>query len=176
MTWIITAGGTQFDLLNPTASAVHPRDIAASLARICRFNGHCRDHYSVAEHSLRVAELVAPEHKLVALLHDATEAYVGDMVSPLKQMLPAYQQIEQRIWHIICERFGISPTLPAEVHQADLTMLATERRDLMPAHPEEWACLAGVTPISGVIKPLTATHARFYYEKALLSALGGAAQ
>lgn len=173
MTWIITASGRRFDLLNPQPDAIAPRDIAFSLAKICRFNGHCTGHYSVAEHSLRVAELVAPEHKLAALLHDATEAYVGDMVSPLKQMLPAYQQIEQRIWHVICDRFGINPTLPEEVHQADLTMLATERRDLMPAHPDQWACLVGITPISSTIKPLSAIHARFQYEEALLEALGG---
>lgn len=84
MTWILTQSGQQFDLLRPTASMIKPVDIAHALSRLCRFNGHTRAHYSVAQHSLIVASLVPVEHQLVALLHDAPEAYIGDMTRPLK--------------------------------------------------------------------------------------------
>lgn len=130
MTWILTQSGQQFDLLRPTASMIKPVDIAHALSRLCRFNGHTRAHYSVAQHSLIVASLVPPEHQLVALLHGATEAYIGDMTRPLKAVMPEYQYVENQIWLAVCERFD----LPSCVKQADMVALATERRDLMPEH------------------------------------------
>jgi len=172
MSWILTHSGVQFDLLDPKAEAVHPSDIAHSLARLCRFNGHCENHYSVAEHSLRVAALVPEEHHLVALLHDATEAYVGDMVRPLKQSLPGYQHIEQRIWRIICTRFDIDPVLPACVHEADMVMLATERRDLMPEHPAQWECLDGIAPLKERINLMSVPHAKWAFHQRLMELLG----
>ncbi|HCF1831058.1 TPA: phosphohydrolase, partial [Pseudomonas aeruginosa] len=77
-------------------------------------------------------------------LHDATEAYIGDMVRPLKELLPDFRQIEAVIWSAICERFDLDEQLPAEVKRADLIALATERRDLMPFHQDEWGCLEGI--------------------------------
>ena len=69
MTWILTQSGQQFDLLRPTAAMIKPVDIAHALSRLCRFNGHTRAHYSVAQHSLIVASLVPAEQQLAALLH-----------------------------------------------------------------------------------------------------------
>src|ERR1700712_675426 len=148
MTQILTYLGKSFDLSAPDADLIDPRDIAHALAHICRFGGHTRKFYSVAQHSCIVADLVPEEHKLAALLHDATEAYCGDVVQPPKQVLPAYRDIEQRLWTSICERFWIDPLLPDCVQQADMIALATERRDLMQPTSDTWVCLDGVAPMA----------------------------
>lgn len=172
MTWILTRTSVRFDLLNPTPDKVRPEDIAYALARICRFNGHTRCHYSVAEHSIRVAALVPVEHQLAALLHDAPEAYIGDVSSPLKALLPEYRAIEQRIWSAICERFGIPTELPQCVKQADLTMLATERRDLMPYHSDAWPCLDGIEPDEAEIGAMEVINARSAFLTSLYDLMG----
>ena len=159
MTWILTHSGQQFDLLRPTAGMIKPLDIAHALSNLCRFNGHTRTHYSVAQHSLIVASLVPAKHQLAALLHDATEAYVGDMTRPLKAVLPEYKYIEHQIWLAVCERFNILPDLPACVSFADMVALATERRDLLPEHPGAWDYLRGVPPMTETIVPLPAVYA-----------------
>lgn len=169
MTWILTQSGQQFDLLRPTASMIKPVDIAHALSRLCRFNGHTRAHYSVAQHSMIVANLVPAEHQLVALLHDATEAYIGDMTRPLKAVMPEYQVIEHQIWLAVCERFNIQPDLPACVKQADMVALATERRDLMPKHPGTWDCLRGVQPRKETIVPLSADSASMMFFSQLMA-------
>lgn len=171
MSWILTNSGQRFDLLEPRASMVHPQDIAHSLAMQCRFNGHCGTFYSVAQHSLIVASLVPTEHKLQALLHDATEAYIGDIVRPLKQAVPELRQMEHHIWGAICARFDIDPVLPACIHDADMIALATERRDLMPEHQDEWACLAGTQPMGQFIKAWAFEEARLRYWQDLMQLL-----
>lgn len=168
MTWILTASGRQFDLLNPNAAMVAPFDIAHALAHLCRFNGHTRQHYSVAQHSLLVADLCPEKHQLAALLHDATEAYIGDMVRPLKQVMPQYRQVEATIWQAICDRFNLEPILPECVVHADLVLLATERRDLMPDHPGEWDCLKGIPAMPEHITPLSAQEASLQFFRRLM--------
>src|SRR5690606_1860687 len=103
MTWILTHSGYKFDLLNPTAAMVHPADIVHALSMICRFNGHCRRHYSVAQHSLTVVAILALEdrpddEKLAGLLHDAPEAYISDLTRPLKQAMRGFSTARQRTW------------------------------------------------------------------------------
>ncbi|KAF6692720.1 phosphohydrolase [Pseudomonas sp. EKM23D] len=169
MTWILTQSGQQFDLLCPTAPMIRPVDIAHALSRLCRFNGHTRTHYSVAQHSMIVASLVPAEHQLAALLHDATDAYIGDMTRPLKAVMPEYQVIERQIWLAVCERFSIQPDLPACVKQADMVALATERRDLMPEHPGIWDCLRGVQPMKENIVSLSADSASMMFFSQLMA-------
>jgi len=168
MTWILTRTGRRFDLLMPMADQVSTLDIAHALGNICRFNGHTSRPYSVAQHSLLVSSIVPAEHQLAALLHDATEAYVGDMVRPLKALLPDYSAIENGIWLVICERFNLDPQLPACIHEADMIALATERRDLMPEHGESWPCLEGITPLAATLPAWTSEHARITYHNQLL--------
>lgn len=166
MSFIITFTGKRVDLLEPAAAMIEPADIAHSLSMQCRFNGHTRAFYSVAQHSYIVADLVPEQWQLQALLHDATEAYVGDVVSPLKQALPEFRQIEMRVWHAICARFNIDPVLPSCIHDADLAALATERRDLMPAHKDEWPCLVGAIPMQARIKPWSQPEAaQFFFDR-----------
>ncbi|MCY1366462.1 hypothetical protein D9M69_533590 [compost metagenome] len=178
MSWILTRSGRKFDLARPTADMVDPTDIAHSLSMQCRFNGHTRSFYSVAQHCCLVADLVPAEHQLAALLHDATEAYVGDMVRPLKDgmrehanslgLLSLYDEVEDRVWVAICNRFNLNPELPDYVKHADLVALSTEKRDLMPEHPEPWACLEGVDPHAAFIDPWQPSYAAIHYHHRLL--------
>lgn len=171
MTQILTFLGKTIDLRAPDAQQIDPRDIAHALGQICRFGGHTSKFYSVAQHSCIVADLVPEEHKLAALLHDATEAYCGDVVQPLKQVLPAYRDIEQRFWISICERFWIDPLLPECVLQADMIALATERRDLMQPTFDTWVCLDGVAPMAKSIRPWGVLEARETYFQRLMDQL-----
>lgn len=125
------SNGEYFDLLDPASGVWGPAEIADGLAKCCRFAGHCMGFYSVAEHSLLVAELVAPEHRLAALLHDAAEAFTGDITKPLKGLLPEFKAIEDRIERAIFDRFGVAWPMPPEVKAADMMMLGVEQQKLM---------------------------------------------
>lgn len=173
MSWILTRSGRQFDLLNPTADMICTHDIAHALARLCRFNGHTHTHYSVAQHSLIVCSLVPQKDQLPALIHDATEAYLGDMTRPLKALMPEYREIELRVWHAICDFFNIEPILPESVIRADMVALATERRDLMPQHPGEWECLKGIPAMPERIPPLSAQEANLQFFSRLMELMQG---
>ena len=171
MNWILTSTGKRFDLYEPDADMIDPRDISHALAHLCRFNGHTREFYSVAQHSCIVAELVPEEHKLAALLHDATEAYLGDMTRPLKLWMPDYRGFEDVVWMRVCERFDLALNLPASVHHADLIALATERRDLMLTDPAIWDCLVGIEPTVEIIRPWPAAEAQLTYHQRLMDQL-----
>lgn len=124
---ILLRSGGYFDFDAPEASTFTIEDIAHALSNLCRFTGHTREFYSVAEHSLWCSVIVPRRWALHALLHDAAEAFVGDMSRPLKVMLPGYREIEKRVEAVVLARFGLSPDMPPEVKQADLRMLRTEQ-------------------------------------------------
>lgn len=112
-------------------------DIAHALSNNCRWGGHTKKFYSVAQHSVLCSWLVPQEMRLEALLHDAAEAYVHDTPTPLKRHLvtagfSAFAELEQEIEKQIAKQFGVSFPLRPEVKEADAIMLATEHRDLMP--------------------------------------------
>lgn len=137
--WMQTFTGRQFYPLDPRPEDIDPADIAHALSLICRYGGHVCSFYSVAEHCLLMSRAVAPEHALWALLHDATEAYVGDMVRPLKHHMPDYRAVEDRVAVAISERFGIAPSMPAAVKDADNRILLDERAALFSGKPAAWA-------------------------------------
>lgn len=141
---IQTANGGHFCFRGPFEFRIE--DIAAALSKICRFTGHCKDFYSVAQHSVLVSEILPPELALEGLLHDAHEAYVGDMSTTLKRMIPEYKVIERAAETAMREFFDLPAKMSVEVKHADLVMLATEKRDLMPLPGEEWSVLEGITP------------------------------
>jgi hypothetical protein len=155
--------GGFFDLLNPSPEDVTIEDIATATANICRYTGHVSSFYSVAEHSVRCSYEVPTELRMWALLHDATEAYIGDISRPLKQALEqvapgVVSGIEARIMEAIAERFKlVGRTVPRLVKQADNLLLATERRDLMP-ETEPWPGLP--EPLYEPIEPWPADLAR----------------
>lgn len=160
MSWILTSQAHAFDPLHPDPQRIDLFDIAHALSNLCRFTGHTREFYSVAQHSVLVAEIVPAEHRLTALLHDATEAYLCDVATPVKAALINYCEIEERLWRSVAARFDLPQAIPRCVKQADLVALATERRDLMPHHPGPWECLAGVLPVDDRIVPLLPGDAR----------------
>jgi hypothetical protein len=131
-----TYTGRQFWPVDPRAEEVDIQDIAHALSHMCRFAGHVRRFYSVAEHCVRVSWLApfeAPALALAALLHDATEAYVVDVPRPLKRFLPGYAEIEARVARCVETRFGLEAGAldhPSIKHW-DEVLLATEARDLM---------------------------------------------
>ncbi len=148
--WILTYTGVEFYPLDPRPEEIHIEDIAHALSMQCRYTGHVRAFYSVAEHSIRVAEICPPEWKLWGLLHDASEAYLVDLPRPLKrhsEIGRLYRETEDRLMIAICERFGLTWQNPAPepVERADRGMLWIEARDLMPPHPcwEKWRAFTG---------------------------------
>lgn len=157
--WIQTFTGIAFPLLRPTVDHIDPDDIAHALARQCRFGGHCITFYSVAQHSLLIANWLAKEGfdrraQLHGLLHDAAEAYVVDIPKPLKPLIPQHAVIEDQVLKVIQEAFGLPPMghagLPECVKRADAAILHDERKRLMPPKPwsMEWSlsgCGLGVT-------------------------------
>jgi 5'-deoxynucleotidase YfbR-like HD superfamily hydrolase len=159
--YVSTFLGNRFYPTSPRIDDVAIEDIAHGLAYQCRFNGQTRAFYSVAQHSLMVMRLV-PEHlRRAALLHDAAEAYLGDMVKPLKNLFPEFSRIETQVMRIIGHRFDVDlGQMDASIKQADLIALATEKRDLMPHSTEAWANLQDVAPLPESLRPMAPMPAK----------------
>ena len=153
--YVSTHLGHRFYPQAPRIEDVAIEDIAHGLAFQCRFNGQTQHFYSVAQHSLMVAALVPRRLALAALLHDAAEAYLGDMVKPLKGLFPEFTRIEAAVMAIIGARFGVTGFDDRLIKRADLIALATEKRDLMPNSSEPWSPLEGVAPLPTRIEVLS---------------------
>lgn len=125
--WMATATGGRFYPLDPRANEVSIADIAHSLSMICRYGGHVSRFLSVAEHCVHVSRAVPHEDALWGLLHDASEAYVGDMIRPLKLSMPQYREAEDRVIAAVCERFGLDSQMPESVREADSRIITNER-------------------------------------------------
>ena len=148
----MTSTGDYFDFLNMSPNNVHIQDIAHALARQCRYAGHCLRFYSVAQHSVIASHIVPRKFALEALLHDAHEAYVGDMTMPLKQLLPDFMEIEHKVDAVIRQKFSLPNTISQLVKYADRIMLATEERDLLIGHAR-WEYTKDVLPLHKKIEP-----------------------
>jgi uncharacterized protein len=147
--WMQTYTGRAFWPLAPQADDIDPADIAHALSMLCRYGGHVERFYSVAEHCVLMSYAVPPGYALWALLHDATEAYMGDMIRPLKRSMPEYQAAEARLSAVICDRFNLPHECPTWVKEADNRILRDERAALMEPPPLEWSALEDV-PALGV--------------------------
>jgi 5'-deoxynucleotidase YfbR-like HD superfamily hydrolase len=151
--YLQTVSGRRVNPFDPDPAQLDAGDIARALANQCRFGGHSRVFYSVAQHSVIVSQLVEQrggdtEDSFAALMHDAAEAYLGDMPHPLKHRSPlgaAFRAAEARLEQALRERFRIRPDVP-EIKRADRALLATERRAFS-AETWHWPELEGVDPL-----------------------------
>lgn len=147
MTWMQLHSGEPFYPLDARVEDIDINDIAHALGMVCRYAGHCRRFYSVAEHSVIMSFTVDPEHALWALLHDAAEAYIGDVVRPLKHQLPAYMKAEDRLVALIAARFGLKGQMPDQVKEHDLRIVVDEREQLMAPSRLPWKMIEGCAPL-----------------------------
>jgi len=138
--WIQLADGRPFEPSNPKPEDISIEVIAKALSHICRFGGHTNRFYSVAEHSIHVANLLPDELKIYGLLHDAHEAYTGygDICSPVK---PTSLGVVERIIDLaIARAFNLEAYkfYIDEVKQADLKMLHTEKVGILQPCDRDW--------------------------------------
>jgi len=154
--WIQVYSGKRYYLLDPKIEDIEIKDIAHALSNICRFSGHTKTFYSVAQHSVIVGDLMVINNPLYGLLHDASEAYLGDITRPLKSLLPDYRLLEEITRNNIYKRFNLKLDLiiKSEVDKYDLIALATEKRDLM-GGGRGWRSLLGIRPVKEKINPLS---------------------
>ena len=128
---ILLYSGNYFNFLQPETHNYLIRDIAHSLSLTNRYSGHTKYAYNVAQHSVLCSYLVPEEYALEALTHDASEAYLGDIASPLKQLLPEYKVIEAKVEAAIAKQYGLCYPFPYCVKEADMRMLRTEFEDVV---------------------------------------------
>lgn len=135
--WIQTYTNKKFWPLDPRPDEVCIEDIAHALALTNRWGGHTKWPYSVAQHSILCAENVDDEFRLEALLHDASEAYMCDMPTPVKRFLPEYNSYEKNLFkYAIAPRFGLPDTKSPQVKEIDIRLMLREAKYLM--NDPEW--------------------------------------
>ena len=147
-----THTGKHVHPLSPSPSEISIFDVAHALSQICRFVGHTTAFYSVAQHCVLVSEHVPQEDALWGLLHDASEAFLCDLPSPIKRdpEMSIYRLAEDRLMRAVCARYDLWHEMPRSVRVADRVLLATEFRDVTTMDDPEWIrneC--GVEPLDG---------------------------
>lgn len=141
--FISTFSGGQFHLFRPTRDEIKIEDIAHALSLLCRFTGHCKRFYSVAQHSVHASQRAPVGFEFEGLLHDAAEAYVNDLSRQLKHhpSMRGYVDIEVHVDDRIRDKFGLPiittpPGMSPEVKTVDNCLVVTEARQLM--ENSEW--------------------------------------
>lgn len=169
MSWIQTKEGNVFDFFDLPSNKIDIEDIAHALSHQCRFAGHTKTFYSVAEHCVRVCDTLPPAFKLWGLLHDAPEAYTQDIVRPLKYVLqetaPAFMELLREVERYVWGELGLRGEIPELVHVADVRMLLTEKESLLGDCPRPWEGISVVgrpnlTPYNQVIVPWSPDEAK----------------
>jgi len=164
--WIQTYTGKKFCFENPTLQDISIVDIAHSLSNICRFNGHCKQFYSVAEHSVYLSrQFEDPQLVMEALLDDAAEAYIGDMSRPLKNIneMSAYREIEKGIDYKIRVKFNLARERNQQIIDVDTRLLIMERNQIMSRPPDDWGIK--VEPLKIKIQCLNPSEAKEFFEQ-----------
>ena len=164
--WIQTYSGRHFYYAKPSAENINIEDIAHALSNQCRFAGHVRSFYSVAQHSVLVSLLMeywgAPRiAQFSGLMHDAAEAYLVDLPRPIKRYMPFYNEAEERVYEVIRKVYKLPPISPA-VRDADNIVLVTEARDLLGA-PPDWTLVKQIKPMNKQIVPLCPQEAKLLF-------------
>lgn len=176
--WIQTYSGRRFWPLDPRTEDVCLDDIAHALSNLCRFTGHVKTFYSVAQHCVLASRAVHPDVAMLALLHDAAEAYLGDIARPWKRFLHVHadglheplRQVEGTLLATILNAFMVPAeflplSLWQEVERIDLVMLATEKRDLLGAGPKWQHEYDGHEPLPERISPWTPGRASWEFRQ-----------
>lgn len=135
--------GNMFSFQDPDPTVLDMEELAHVLSNICRFSGHVRHFYSVAQHAVNASRIVAPEFAKAALLHDTAEAFTNDIVTPLKHIVPLFRDLERVIESRMADHWGFQYPLPEEVKWADLAMLKIEKEVLKPS-ATDWSVLEGI--------------------------------
>lgn len=136
--WIQTWEGIAFYVLDPRPEEIYIEDIARALSMQCRYTGHVRFFYSVAEHCCHIADRCTGRNKAWGLLHDASEAYLNDIARPVKPDLANYKIIEAGVMACVIDRFNLPLDMPQEVHDLDNRILVNEREQLLKKPPMPW--------------------------------------
>lgn len=160
--WLETYTGKHFFPLDPQPEDFNLTDIAHALSHMGRFNGHSQYHYSVAQHCCLLHDAI-PQYKSHALFHDASEAYICDIPSPLKPHLENYKEIEYKIQSMIYRTFGLSDVEPDLVKEYDRRILLNEKLALFPQSNDDWTHYG--PPLDVVIEPWSHEHAKREYIK-----------
>lgn len=168
--WMQTANGRAFYPLDARPEEIHFDDIAAALSKLCRYGGHCHTFYSVAEHCVHIANAASDDCKLEALMHDASEAYLADIIRPIKPFLSNYLDIERNLEQTIANRFGLKWPMPPEVKRLDNAILADEMVQCMVTPPRDWRLVE--PPIGVQIQFWTPVKAEYEF-RAAFSRFGG---
>jgi hypothetical protein len=123
---ILVHSGKYLDIMDPQEDSIEIEDIARGLARQARFGGHSKVLYTVAQHSIECSLMVKDELKIEALLHDASEAYLGDIPTPYKQYMPKYLEFETNLMNVIASKYGFNWPVSDDVHVVDRFMFQLE--------------------------------------------------
>jgi len=166
-----TFSGKRFYPLDPNIDDISILDIAHGLSNVCRYGGQCKEFYSVAQHSVICSWEAPYPLKKWALMHDASEAYIGDIIAPLKTtpQYESYRQVEEHLMGAICTKFGIPLEMPEEVHEIDLLVRHTEMRDFGSIPPDYYE---GEPVLSYTINPLTPVESKILFLKTFATLYG----
>lgn len=137
---IRTFSGKYINVFEPTEEMIDIIDIAHSLSKQCRFGSHLARHYSVAQHCVGATQLIRGEYEFDALMHDASEAYLGDICKPIKMELTQYNEIENTLMIAIAKKFKFRWPMPKEVEIVDKRMLEIEWENLMINDKPDFIC------------------------------------
>ena len=167
--WIQTYTGHMVVPTDPDPEQICILDIAHALSQTCRFSGHTRVFFSVAQHCCIVHDLLQHQeggkYALEGLLHDAAEAYLVDLPRPVKEALRAsgadcFDAVEDQLSRTIAEKYGLVYPWPDPVKHADTVSLVTEARDLFDKVCKDWTALFNVQPMSEILTPWTSQQAK----------------
>jgi 5'-deoxynucleotidase YfbR-like HD superfamily hydrolase len=167
--WMLTYSGLKFFANRPTPDMIAVTDIAHSLSLICRYNGHLRTGmYSVAQHCVIASQICealgeTDENIFWCLFHDSSEAYLSDLCTPVKKLIPQYKELEHKVMAVIQEALGIVGEEPAVVKKCDQICFATEIRDVIQGNYREWNTPKGIRPASFKIVPVSSLEAKIMF-------------
>ena len=157
--YIHLRNGTKLLLNDPDPKLMDIEIIAHSLANLCRFCGQVDRFYSVAQHCVLVSKLVPEKQALTGLLHDAPEAFCGDLPKPIKQRTSGYETVEEALWKALTKRYGLPKKIPKSVHYADIQALLTEAKTLVNGNDyKTW--YPEIEPVNEIIIPLKPDEAK----------------